>query len=152
MLGRDNPNVNISLENLINLEMKKYGTCLLKLGGCNIHLVHNSFKNGLESSKWYIDNFCLDLYSWFKCSPARKEDFQNVVADIDSTIEKTILYFAITRWVLLGKVVNRILRMFISFLLLYILVFNRPMECSMRLFSLFFAGKTILANSKKQTL
>jgi hypothetical protein len=115
MLGRDNPNVNISLENLINLEMKKHGTCLLKIGGCNIHLVHNSFKNGLESSKWHIDTFCLDLYSWFKCSPARKEDFKNVVDEIDSTIEKAILYFAITRWVLLGKVVNRILSMFISF-------------------------------------
>ncbi|CAF0764829.1 unnamed protein product [Adineta ricciae] len=109
MLGRDNPNVNISLENLINTEMKKQGGCLLRIGGCSIHTVHNAFKSGMTSSKWYVDNFCLDLYSWFKCSPARQEDFQSVVDDIDSALEKTILYFCITRWVLMGKVVNRIL-------------------------------------------
>ncbi|CAF0979657.1 unnamed protein product [Adineta steineri] len=109
MLGRDNPNVNISLENLINMEMKKQGGCLLRIGGCTIHTVHNAFRSGMVSSKWYVDSFCLDLYSWFKCSPARKEDFQNVVDDIDSALEKTILYFCVTRWVLMGKVVDRIL-------------------------------------------
>lgn len=107
MLGRDNPNVNISLENLIAMEMKKQGGCLLKIGGCNIHVVHNAFKNGISSCKWYVDNFCLDLYSWFKCSPARQEDFKNVVDEIDAALEKTILYFCITRWVLLGKVVTQ---------------------------------------------
>jgi len=37
MLSRDNPNVNVSMENLINMEMKKQGGCLLRIGGCNIH-------------------------------------------------------------------------------------------------------------------
>ncbi|CAF4497738.1 unnamed protein product, partial [Rotaria sp. Silwood2] len=109
MLGRDNPNINISLENLIDVEMKKQGGCLLTIGSCNIHIVHNAFKNGILSSKWYVDSFCLDLYSWFKCSPARQEDYKNVSEDIDSVMEKAILYFSITRWVLLGKVIDRIL-------------------------------------------
>ena len=117
MLGRDNPNVNIALENLINTEMKKQGGSLLQIGSCNIHVVHNAFKNGLTSSKWCIDGFCLDLYSWFKCSPARQEDFRSVIEEIDAVVEKTILYFAITRWVLLGKVVRRILRMITVFLI-----------------------------------
>ena len=47
MLSRDNPNVNISLENLINSEMKKQGGGLLRLGSYNIHIVHNAFKNGI---------------------------------------------------------------------------------------------------------
>lgn len=134
MLGRDNPNVNISLENLLNSEMKKENTCLLKIGGCNLHVVHNAFKAGLESAKWQIDIFCLDLYSWFKCSPARQEDFKEVIDDIDATIEKTILYFAITRWILLGKVVNRVLRMFIDVVYLSAYLFivkSRSMECLM---------------------
>ncbi|CAF2156109.1 unnamed protein product, partial [Rotaria magnacalcarata] len=105
----DNPNVNIALENLIDLEMKKQGSFLLKIGSCNIHVVHTAFKNGMTVSKWNVDSFCLDLYSWFKCSPARQEDFKNIIEEIDSALEKTILYFSITRWVLMGKVVNRIL-------------------------------------------
>ncbi|CAF3660668.1 unnamed protein product [Rotaria sp. Silwood1] len=40
---------------------------------------------------------------------ARQEDYKNVSEDIDSVMEKAILYFSITRWVLLGKVIDRIL-------------------------------------------
>ncbi|CAF1182007.1 unnamed protein product [Didymodactylos carnosus] len=46
MLGRDNPNVNISLENLIEEEMKKVESHLLKIGRCNLHVVHSGFKAG----------------------------------------------------------------------------------------------------------
>ncbi len=70
MLERDNPNINIELENLINMEMKKQGGCLLKIGSYNIHILHKAFKNGIESSKWHVDGFCLNFYSWFKCSSA----------------------------------------------------------------------------------
>ncbi|CAF1530611.1 unnamed protein product [Adineta ricciae] len=109
MLSRDNPNVNIAIEKMIDSEMQKHGSSLLKLGSCSIHIVHNAFKSGLLVSKWHVENFCLDLYSWFKCSPARQEDFKNVLEEIDYLLEKTILYFSITRWVLMGKVVKRIL-------------------------------------------
>ncbi|CAF4853869.1 unnamed protein product, partial [Rotaria socialis] len=50
MLGRDNPSVNITLENLIDQEMKKLGSGLLFLGSCNLHVVHNGFKAGLSST------------------------------------------------------------------------------------------------------
>ena len=46
MIGRDNPNVNKSLERLIDEEMKKVGGELLKIGPCHIHVVHNAFKAG----------------------------------------------------------------------------------------------------------
>jgi hypothetical protein len=85
----------------------------LDIGSCNTHLVHNAFKNGTVISQWHVDSFCLDLYSWFKCSPARQEDFKTVLEELDSLLEKTILYFSITRWVLMGKVVNRILSKYI---------------------------------------
>jgi hypothetical protein len=46
MLGRDSPFVNLSLENLIQNEMKKNGGDLLKIGGCPLHVAHNGFKIG----------------------------------------------------------------------------------------------------------
>ncbi|CAF4465644.1 unnamed protein product, partial [Rotaria magnacalcarata] len=46
MIGRDNPNVNKTVEKLIDEEMKKVGGELLKLGSCHIHVVHNAFKSG----------------------------------------------------------------------------------------------------------
>ncbi|CAM4842632.1 unnamed protein product [Rotaria magnacalcarata] len=44
MLGRDSPFINLSLENMIDNEMKKIGSGLLKLGGCHLHVAHNGFK------------------------------------------------------------------------------------------------------------
>ncbi|CAM4808041.1 unnamed protein product [Rotaria magnacalcarata] len=111
MLGRDNPSVNITLENLIDQKLKKLGSGLLFLGSCNLHVVHNGFKAGLSSTSWYVENVCTDIYSWFKQSPARKEDLADVINDFGDVVEKTLLYFTITRWVLLGKVISRVLEL-----------------------------------------
>lgn len=46
MLGRDNPSVNKLLEKLIEKEMGLPGTGLLKIGSCNLHVVHNAFRAG----------------------------------------------------------------------------------------------------------
>jgi hypothetical protein len=54
MLGRDNPSVNISLEDLLNEEMKQVGGGLLLVGSCNLHVVHNGFKNG--NSTYFFSN------------------------------------------------------------------------------------------------
>ncbi|CAF1535172.1 unnamed protein product, partial [Rotaria sp. Silwood1] len=109
MLGRDSLFVNLSLENMIENEMKKVRCGLLKLGGCHLHVAHNGFKAGLSSSDWNIHNKCIDIYSWFKQSPARKEDLIGIISDYNCVIEKTILYFTNTRWVWLGKVITRVL-------------------------------------------
>ncbi|CAF5139890.1 unnamed protein product, partial [Rotaria sp. Silwood1] len=107
MIGRDNPNVNKTVERLIDEELKKGGGELLKLGSCNIHVVHNAFKAGTTVSCWHIQDFCIDLWSWFCRSPARKEDFVKLGEELNEEVEKSILYFVCTRWVLLGKVVDR---------------------------------------------
>ncbi|CAF3819452.1 unnamed protein product, partial [Rotaria sp. Silwood1] len=109
MIGRDNPNVNKTVERLIDEELKKGGGELLKLCSCNIHVVHNAFKAGTTVSCWHIQDFCIDLWSWFRRSPARKEDFVKLGEELNEEVEKNILYFVCTRWVLLGKVVDRIL-------------------------------------------
>lgn len=63
---------------------------------------------GLFSSDWNIQNKCIDIYSWFKQSPARKQDLIDTIDDYNCVMEKTMLYFANTRWVLLGKVITRV--------------------------------------------
>lgn len=118
-MGRDNLNVNISVENLLSVEMKKESTCLLRIGGCKIHVVHDFFKAGLKSSKWHIDIFCSNLYIWFKCSSARQEDFKDIVYDIDATVENDSLFY-INKMDFLEKVVNRVVTMFMYFVCLSI--------------------------------
>ena len=46
MLSRDNPNVNKTVEKIINDAMKKVNAELLNIGTCKLHVVHNGFKAG----------------------------------------------------------------------------------------------------------
>jgi hypothetical protein len=54
MIGRDNPNVNKAIERLIDIELKKVGGELLKIGSCQIHVIHNSFKAGAKIVRKYL--------------------------------------------------------------------------------------------------
>ena len=49
MLGHDSPVVNLSLENMIDSELKKVGSSLLKIGDCHLHVVYNGFKAGNQT-------------------------------------------------------------------------------------------------------
>ncbi len=49
MLSRDNPNVNKTIGKMINHSMKKVNTELLNIGTCNLRVLHNGFKAGLNS-------------------------------------------------------------------------------------------------------
>lgn len=48
MLSRDNPNVNKTIEKMIDDEMKRHDAELLHIGACNLHVIHNAFKAGLN--------------------------------------------------------------------------------------------------------
>jgi len=56
----------------------------------------------------------LRIFAWiygvgFKDHPQRQEDFENIMNEINDSVEKSMLYFSSTRWILLGKVIERIL-------------------------------------------
>ena len=51
----------------------------------------------------------MDIWSWFQKSPARQEDFENIADELNEIIEKSVLYFSSTLWILLGKVIERVL-------------------------------------------
>ncbi|CAF4716423.1 unnamed protein product, partial [Rotaria sp. Silwood2] len=71
MLSRDNPNVNKTVEKMINDAMKKVHAELLNIGTDNLHVIHNGFKAGTTETNWHVENFCMNIWSWFQKSPAR---------------------------------------------------------------------------------
>jgi hypothetical protein len=75
---------------------------------------NSSVFQGTKASCWHVEDICIDLWSWFHCSPVRKEDFIKIADDLNEAVEKNILYFVATRWVLLGKVIDRVLGKSIS--------------------------------------
>ncbi|CAF4853655.1 unnamed protein product, partial [Rotaria socialis] len=123
MLSRDNPNANKTVEKMINDAMKKVNAELLNVGTCNLHVIHNVFNAGTTETNWHVENFCMNIWSWFQKSLARQEDFENITNELNDAIEKTILYFSSKRWVLLGKVIDRVLKqyhMFREYFLVYL--------------------------------
>ncbi|CAF5215652.1 unnamed protein product [Rotaria magnacalcarata] len=123
MLSRDNPNVNETVEKMINDVMKKVNAELLNIGTCNLHVIHNGFNAGTTETNWHVENFCMNIWSWFQKSPAQQEYFENIADELNDAIEKTILYFSSTRWALFGKVIDRVLKqyhMFREYFLVYL--------------------------------
>ena len=77
-LLKDGPNLNKTifnkLQSLIKAENAQFNG-FVDLGSCILHNVHNSFGKGLKQFGKKIDRLCLDLYSLFKYSAARREDY-----------------------------------------------------------------------------
>ena len=46
------------------------------LSSTSDHVVHNSFKSGMDATGWQVSSFLSSLYYLFKDAPARKEDLQ----------------------------------------------------------------------------
>ncbi|CAM4968003.1 unnamed protein product [Rotaria socialis] len=87
MFSRDNPNVNKTVDKMINDAMKKVNAELLNIGTCNLHVIHNGFRAGMDS------------------------------------VTKIKLCSTGTRWVLLGKLIDRVLKqyhMFREYFLVYL--------------------------------
>jgi len=68
-----------------------------------------SYFIGTSETNWHVENFCMDIWSWFQRSPTCQEDFENIVVEINDSIEKSMSYFSSTRWILLGTVIERVL-------------------------------------------
>ncbi|XP_076435198.1 uncharacterized protein LOC143275021 [Babylonia areolata] len=72
----DGPNVNWTVYNTINCDMKdNHGVSLLHVGSCGLHTLHNAFRTGCEATGWKIEDFLSASYKLFEDSPARLEDY-----------------------------------------------------------------------------
>ena len=78
-VSMDGPNVNWKFfRDLKNKVNDDYGTSLINIGSCGLHVVHNSFKRGINATGWQVSSFLSSLYYLFKDAPARKEDFATI--------------------------------------------------------------------------
>ena len=73
-----------------------------------LQVVHNGFGKGLEMYSKDIDQLCLDLHAIFKYSAARKEDYQQLQANLGADNE-TFQQHTKIRWLSIGSAIRRVL-------------------------------------------
>jgi hypothetical protein len=108
-LGSDGPNVNKTIWNLINEHMKTNGLHgILPFIPCNLHIVHNAFRQGLNIFGEQAEQLVLDLFFFLKASPCRKEDFfeTQLGLGLDSGL---FIKHVQSRWLTLIPAVKRVL-------------------------------------------
>jgi len=86
---------------------KEYNKLLLNIGSCGLHIVHGSFKKGVEATGWSIDEFLKSILWLLKDTPARREDYVGIVGDV----ALMPLHFCKTRWTENVPVVERTMEM-----------------------------------------
>ena len=78
-VSMDGPSVNWKfygeLKKKVNAD---YGTTLVNIRSCGLHVVHNSFKRGMDATGWQVSWFLSSLYYLFKDALARREDFVTI--------------------------------------------------------------------------
>ena len=106
-VSMDGPNVNWKFFGDLKKKIgDDYGTALINIGSCGLHVVHNSFKSGMDATGWQVSSFLSSLYYLFKDAPARKE---NLFATTGSTLMP--LKFASHRWLENVPVCERALKL-----------------------------------------
>lgn len=87
----------------------KSNTGLIRIGSCPLHLIHNSFKIGVDSVNWSIEDSLNSLAFWFNRSPSRRADYLKVAKSLSHNIGKFIRRFVITRWLDAGPIIERLI-------------------------------------------
>lgn len=107
-ISMDGPNVNWKFFEIMKQKLvDDYGTQLLNIGSCGLHIVHNSFKCGADASKWQVASYLSSLYYLFKDSPARREDYVTLTGS-----SKMPLKFCSHRWLENVPVCERAVELF----------------------------------------
>ena len=61
-LSSDGPNVNKAIKTIINSKIKaNHQRKLVDTGPCQLHVVHNSFRKGVEGYGSNMENLCIDI-------------------------------------------------------------------------------------------
>ena len=97
-LSSDGPNVNKAIKTIINSKLKaNYQRELGDTGPLQLHVVHNSFRKGVEGYGSDVENLCIDLYYFSKLSPPRREDYADVQQKLNLD-EFVFLWHVQSRW------------------------------------------------------
>ena len=87
---------------------------LIDIGSCPLHLIHNSFKIGMDNTHWSIEEFLNNLGFWFSRSPSRREDYLNVTKTLSNKVGKFIRRFIMTRWLDAGPIIERVIEQWLN--------------------------------------
>ena len=123
-VGLDGPNVNLKFQKrLVKESEKENGNSFLPIGTCPLHIVNNSFGEGMKEIKTHLDieQFLIDLHFFFKLSSARREDYKELEKMTD-VMAQFMLRYCSTRWLYIGKTVLRVLQQMDNIKLYFITV------------------------------
>jgi hypothetical protein len=110
--GSDGPNLNKTIWRELESKIKKTGLGfgnLVDVRTCNIHVMQNGFFKGLAEYGHEIKQFTIDLFSLFKYSAARREDYRNIQFSLDLEVQIFQKHTSV-RWLSLGPCVRRIVK------------------------------------------
>lgn len=95
-VSMDGPVVNWSFLEKLKQEIRECDEDpnLVDCGSCGLHVVHGAFRTGADATGWQLDVVLRNLYSLFKKSPAKEEDFTRITGS-DIFPDK----FCACRWV-----------------------------------------------------
>ena len=51
--------------------------CLIDIGTCSLHTVHNSFQTGIEATGWNVKKVLKGAFHALHTSPASHEDYES---------------------------------------------------------------------------
>ena len=105
----DSPNVMRGKKSgVIALVKNRYAPHLLDIGGCALHYIHNSVSYATESLGDEIEEFAVDVHSFFKHRTRLCDEFKEVQTLLELP-EHIVLRFVGTRWLSILPVANRLL-------------------------------------------
>lgn len=108
-LSRDGPNVNKKVFRLMQEEFRKRtGKNLIDIGSCDIHIIHNGFKKGLDTYGKNIADLSINLHYFFDGEPLRSEEYRGVQT-LNRLAHHRFLKHVPSRWLTLNNSTMRII-------------------------------------------
>ena len=83
---------------------------IISIGSCPLHVIHGSFRKGIKSTTWFIEELMNDIWFWFSRSSARREDFVSVARSINECYSRFLCRFVETRWIEIGPVIDCVIQ------------------------------------------
>ena len=115
-LGVDNTSVNIGVRNSIKSQILQKNKAVY-VNGCPCHVIHNAAQKGGQKycalSKFYFEEFLINLYFWFEHSTKRKNQLRTFCEFCDQEYRQVIKHVS-TRWLSLELAIERCLKQFPS--------------------------------------
>ena len=77
-VSMDRPNINLKFyKEFSRLYKEENCHCLIDIGTCSLHTVHNSFRTGVEATGWNVKKVLKGAFHVLHHSPARRKDYES---------------------------------------------------------------------------